>query len=89
MLVGAHSCPATRWSMAVAARASSPATFIGRLVWLRVDRRSQIPLRLGVRGGEGGTGVARVAALHYYRDSRPTMVQPLHRNLSEIDLLVT
>ena len=41
------------------------------------------PVKRRVRG----TGVTRVAALHYYRDSRPTMAaQPLNRNLSEIHL---
>ena len=39
-------------------------------------------------GGRPGS-VARVAAPHYYRDSRPAMAQPLNRSLSEADLLAT
>jgi hypothetical protein len=38
----------------------------------------------GLGVGEGETGVARVTALHHYRDSRPVIAQPLNRNLSEI-----
>jgi hypothetical protein len=40
-------------------------------------------------GRGGGKQATRVAALHYYRDSCPAIAQPLNRNLSKIDLLLT